>query len=901
MRIVIDMQGAQTESRFRGIGRYTLSLTKAIIRNKGQHEIILVLNGLFPDTIDPLRAAFNQVLPQENIRVWYAPGPVYEHEHGNTWRHDVAEKVREFFIFSLNPDAVLISSLFEGYADNSVTSVGPFDRQNCLLNTFVILYDLIPLVNREFYLKPIPAYEAYYLRKIEFLKRATGCLAISEFSAQEAKKHLNIKDDKIINISTACDSIFHKINIGDDLKSNFLQAFGIKYPFVMYTGGSDDRKNLPNLIKSYAKLPLDIRKKLQLVMVGKISEYDTYELKKIAKSTGISDQMLIFTGYVTDNDLVMFYNLCEVFVFPSRYEGFGLPVLEAMSCGAVVIGANTTSIPEVVNCEDSLFDPLDIKSMSEKLLQVLTNDKLRTKLVKHGIEQAQQFSWDKSAILALKRIEDLSIHNFSITREGQKDILPELIKTISAFIPVGISNKEIMDIANMLVLFDKNKVIKQFFVDISELVKQDNKTGVQRVTRSILKELLENPPVGYVVEPVYATMGKSGYYYARSFIDKFLGQINNEKDEPIIYSAGDVFLGLELQHDTVINNRDYLIKLNNEGVEIYFIVYDLLSILMPRLFNHQLSIIHEAWLKTIVNFNGVICISRTVADEMVEWCRNNFFINNPKFKINSFHLGADVDSSVPSKGLPDNANDVIRELRKNPTFLTVGTIEPRKGQDQILSAFELLWKEGKKLNLVIVGKQGWLVEALVKRLRDHSRLNKNLFWLDGISDEYLDKIYSLSTCLVAASEGEGFGLPLIEAAKHKLPIIARDIPVFREVTAGQAFYFSGFEPEDLSKAVNAWIKLNRKGLAPQSINIPWQTWRESNQQLLKNILSSNVDSSNLINLDSDIRRKEDGKIIKKILRKVIVVIICSRFKKPLKKIYYLFRLNKLDFIYKLIK
>ena len=94
MRVVIDMQGAQTESRFRGIGRYTLSFTQAVVRNRGEHEIILVLSGLFPDTIEPIRVAFEGLVPQENIRVWHAPGPVAESQPGNDSRREIAELTR---------------------------------------------------------------------------------------------------------------------------------------------------------------------------------------------------------------------------------------------------------------------------------------------------------------------------------------------------------------------------------------------------------------------------------------------------------------------------------------------------------------------------------------------------------------------------------------------------------------------------------------------------------------------------------------------------------------------------------------------------------------------------------------------------------------------------------------
>ena len=95
MRIVLDLQGAQTESRFRGIGRYSLSLAKAIVRSRGSHEILLAISGLFPETVEPIRAAFEGLLPQENVRVWYAPGPVSECQPENTWRREAAERIRE--------------------------------------------------------------------------------------------------------------------------------------------------------------------------------------------------------------------------------------------------------------------------------------------------------------------------------------------------------------------------------------------------------------------------------------------------------------------------------------------------------------------------------------------------------------------------------------------------------------------------------------------------------------------------------------------------------------------------------------------------------------------------------------------------------------------------------------
>ena len=182
MRIVIEIQGVQTESRFRGIGCYTLSLAQGIVRNRGKHEVFLVLSGLFPDTIEPIRAAFDGMLPQENIRVWHAPGPVLERHPGNDTRREVAELIREAFLASLQPDVIHVSSLFEGYVDDAVTSIGRLDQRTAI---GVVLYDLIPLLNPEHYHKPNPRYEhRYFEQQLGSLKEQ---LAAQEMDA--ARRH----------------------------------------------------------------------------------------------------------------------------------------------------------------------------------------------------------------------------------------------------------------------------------------------------------------------------------------------------------------------------------------------------------------------------------------------------------------------------------------------------------------------------------------------------------------------------------------------------------------------------------------------------------------------------------------------------------------------------------------
>lgn len=378
----------------------------------------------------------------------------------------------------------------------------------------------------------------------------------------------------------------------------------------------------------------------------------------------------------------------------------------------------------------------------------------------------------------------------------------------------------------------------QLLVDISQLVIKDYKTGIQRVVRSLINEWLSHPPVGYRVELVYATKDQPGYRYARAY-----GRTLNQgglfagPDVPIQARTGDVFLGLDFQQSVMLSQESYYQQLRKLGVKVYFVIYDLLPIQFPQAFPEHSPAVHAQWLDAVAQCDGALCISRSVADEFVAWMDRIKPERRGLFQTGWFHLGADLQSSVPSFGLPPDAQDLLSTLSARPTFLMVGTIEPRKGLAQVLKAFSQLWDQGVDINLVIVGRPGWKTEKLIHQLgRMHVERGRRLFWLRDISDEFLDKLYEASDCLIAASLGEGFGLPLIEAAQHGIPIIARDIPVFREVARDCAHYFGGQEPEALAEAIQEWLTLLKSGQAPASTTMPWLTWKQSAQMATNVIL-----------------------------------------------------------------
>ena len=456
MRIVIDLQGMQTRSSFRGIGRYTKSLSRALIKNRGSHEIVLALNGLMPETIESIRAAFADLIPPRDIRIWQLPGPVCAGYKDRDTRRAIAEIIREAFIAYLKPDVLLVSSLFEGYGDDAVTSVGAFIPE---LPTAVILYDLIPYLNPADYLDSNPGYARYYNQRINYLRRADLKLAISAYTAEEACRVLDLSCDTVVNISSACAGIFHPYDIPPEREEAFCQHLGVRPGFILYTGGADTRKNLTRLIRAYATLAPELRASHQLVLAGNIDDTKVAELIAIRNGVRLTEHDVRLIGYVADEDLIVLYNLCHLFVFPSLYEGFGLPVLEAMACGAAVIGANATSIPEVIANPDALFDPKSETSISGAMARVLTNRMLRNMLINRGRQQADSFSWDETAIRVINALEKtVGDKGISAPVGITELILPRLITAVAGLVPSGINDSELCKIAYAIDLSKNNSL-----------------------------------------------------------------------------------------------------------------------------------------------------------------------------------------------------------------------------------------------------------------------------------------------------------------------------------------------------------------------------------------------------------------------------------------------------------
>lgn len=377
----------------------------------------------------------------------------------------------------------------------------------------------------------------------------------------------------------------------------------------------------------------------------------------------------------------------------------------------------------------------------------------------------------------------------------------------------------------------------QFLIDVSGVKLRDVHTGIQRVTRNLLQELLQHSPAGFAVKPVY-TDAVGLLRYVRD-CDNILSEdpdhgLSQEYDVHV--QPGDVYFC----PDSYFPFPSAMLSvLKSQGLRIIITVYDLIPFKYGYMYPKALTVGFSDWFNGVMDIaDGLVCDSKAVANEVLEWLLDHPGARDRPLPIGFFHLGANIEYNKSTQCSAVEGAEALMACKLRQTLLMVGTIEPRKGYSQALAAVDVLWKQGIDLNLIIVGKEGWRTQALARQLRRHSEVNHRLFWLEGASDVCLEKLYVHASGLLATSIAEGFGLPLIEAARHGLPIIARDIPVFREVASDHAFYFIGETAESLSMAIQKWLILHNHKKEPQSTKISFLTWEDSTKELLKVIIES---------------------------------------------------------------
>lgn len=343
----------------------------------------------------------------------------------------------------------------------------------------------------------------------------------------------------------------------------------------------------------------------------------------------------------------------------------------------------------------------------------------------------------------------------------------------------------------------------RLLVDITHTYRANSFGGISRVCRELARAATKR-------SDVLAVVMREGELYT------FLSDARGSHTK-ILPQAGDIYLLADCYWHHIDETVNQLELMRMRNVDSSLLVHDLLPIQYPALFDQSLvSQFCESFRRVLPLIDTAVGVSNCVAQDLKD------LFNDPG-RIKAFHLGVSFDEETPlgSSALADIF------CGPDPVFLSVGTLEPRKGIAIVLDAFDVLWERGVSARYLIVGRPGWRTRALQRRIERHPLLGQKLFWACAADDEDLRFAYTRAFCLVQASVAEGFGLPLIEAAHFRLPIVASDIPVFREVGGDNVTFFKACDPSDLAEKIHSSI-IER----PSQRSLPYLSWTESLEELV---------------------------------------------------------------------
>jgi len=367
--IGLDGRALGNVSRHRGIGRYTACMIENLVSLGSDAFRFLVFgygDGPGEGLLDP------DVLSRLDWRALKRiPGP-----HQLTFPS-------EYVLMATAVQGARVD-LFHAM-DHNMT---PFLR----CRSVVTVHDLIPLVLRGPYLGPFSWtwLQAHRLAA----RRASAVVAVSENTAQDVRRFWGIPPERVKVIREGVEDFYRPVEDRGRLES-VLAKYGIKEPYLLYTGGFDPRKNIPNLLRSFRIFSARQPRGYRLVLCGETTAFERDLLRGI-REEGLQESVVI-TGFVEREELPVLYSGAACSLYLSLYEGFGLPVLEAMACGCPVVASRAASLPEVLGDAGILVSPHDPEEAAAAVERICTDERLRAELVEKGLRRAAGFSWRKAA------------------------------------------------------------------------------------------------------------------------------------------------------------------------------------------------------------------------------------------------------------------------------------------------------------------------------------------------------------------------------------------------------------------------------------------------------------------------------------------------------------------------
>jgi glycosyltransferase involved in cell wall biosynthesis len=364
MKIAIDIRTIlPTRS---GVGNYVLHLIDNLLRVDSESTYFFISrtkNLALIDNLEKRGVPLITFFSHEN------------HPLGDLWEHFILPlRLKKFGV-----------EIFHGPA-----SLIPFRKKN--FRVVVTIHDLVAFLFPNTIPLKYGAYMRYLLRYA--VRRADKIISVSNHTREDLIRILKVPSEKITVVHEAPTPLFRSLDRAwarEQLKNRY----GLQKKFIYHLGNIEPRKNLIVLLQAFGQVCRQIHNEYVLVLSGQPG-WLTGNLQRFLARYPFKER-IIFTGYVPREDLPLFMNGAELFVFPSLYEGFGLPVLEAMNCGTPVITSNRSSIPEIVGSAAVMIDPEDPAALAEMIVSLLRRPEEREKMSRLGLEQAGRFTWEEAA------------------------------------------------------------------------------------------------------------------------------------------------------------------------------------------------------------------------------------------------------------------------------------------------------------------------------------------------------------------------------------------------------------------------------------------------------------------------------------------------------------------------
>lgn len=609
--------------------------------------------------------------------------------------------------------------------------------------------------------------------------------------------------------------------------------------FIIATFGKMGPTSLTDrILDAFVSSSLCAYRNIHLVCAGELAHDDFGRRLRASISTANLGERIRITGSLEYEDYQCYLRASDVAI---RLQSDNLRrtddgVLDCLAAGLPVIvngGAGHTGFPDSVA---ATIDGDPTPELIAKQLEILFDDRdLRTSFSEAGIRYVR----DKHDPLRCAAAYAAAIHEFI-----ERDAPLKMEKLVSKFSPHlgGCSDTDAaiaMTLEWLAHIPSPPFARRRLIYDVSHIAKSDHQTGIPRVVKQLSHALYCSAIPGF--EPVAVELVDGVLMVASAWLSgqQLLPADKGASHRPasrVHFQPGDIFLMLDSSWARYREFFRAFEEARASRVPIYTVVYDLLPLTLP-----PGNIVEggvewfRGWVRdAATSSDGLVCISKTAADEVIAYLGTVPQLASIP-KIGYWHLGSNLPGNQTEPGQPPELTPPV----SSPYLLMVGTIEPRKNHELALDAMENLWAQGHELNLCIAGKEGWMVGDLMNRLRTHPLLGEKLFLMEGPTDSEVDALYECAAGLLFLSKGEGFGLPLVEAANHDIPIICSDIPVLREIAEDFATFVAIDDMASLAIEIGNWWIVRNAGGLPDTRDMPRLSWEESAKALMHVVLDHN--------------------------------------------------------------